>query len=119
GSFARVETGSRHSCALRTDGGIECWGDPFAAAVAHVFPTATFTAPTSVIVGQDIALSLSSAQVPGQPSATEFTYAFDCGNGFGAASAAATTNCATSTAGSRTVRGRVIDQDSDATTYAT
>jgi hypothetical protein len=117
GSFTRVETGSQHSCALRTDGRIECWGDPSAAAVTHVFPTATFSAPASVIVGQDIALALSGAQVPGHPSATAFTYAFDCGSGFGSASAVATTNCSTSTAGSRTVRGRVIDQDQDATTY--
>ena len=117
GSFTRVETGSSHTCALRTDGRIECWGDPTAAAVDHVLPTATFTAPASVIVGQNIALSLSGAQVPGYPSATTFTYAFDCGSGFGSASAIATANCATSTAGSRTVKGRVIDQDLDGTTY--
>jgi hypothetical protein len=116
-SFARVETGSNHACALRTDGRIECWGDPTAAAVTHVFPTATFSAPASVIVGQNIALALSGAQVPGYPSATAFTYAFDCGSGFGSATTTATANCATSTAGSRTVKGRVIDQDLDGTTY--
>jgi hypothetical protein len=118
GSFTRVGTGWYHACALRTDGGIECWGRPGAGAVTHVFPTATFTAPASVIVGQDIALALSGALVPGYPAATDFTYAFDCGSGFGAASAAATANCSTSTAGSRTVRGKVIDQDLDATTYS-
>ena len=61
-SFARVETGSNHACALRTDGRIECWGDPTAAAVTHVFPTATFSAPASVIVGQNIALALSGTR---------------------------------------------------------
>ena len=61
GSFTRVETGSSHACALRTDGRIECWGNPSAAAVDHVFPTATFTAPASVIVGQNIAFSAEQA----------------------------------------------------------
>lgn len=118
GSFTRVDTGLEFTCALRTDSHMECWGDATAAAVSHVFPTATFSAPASVIVGQNIALALSGAQVPGYPLATAFTYAFDCGSGFGSASATATTSCATSTAGSRTVRGKVIDQDLDATTYA-
>jgi hypothetical protein len=118
GSFTRVETGAYHACALRTDGRLECWGNPNAVAVDHVLPTATFTAPTSVIVGQSIALSLSGAQVPGYPTATTFTYAFDCGSGFGAASIVATAGCLTSTAGVRTVRGRVIDQDLDGRTYS-
>ena len=118
GGFTRVALGQYHGCALRTDGHIECWGNPNAAAVAHVLPTATFTAPASVIVGQNIALALSGAQVPGYASVTSFTYAFDCGSGFGSASTAATTNCSTSTAGSRIVKGRVIDPDLDGTTYS-
>ena len=117
GSFTRVETGSQYACALRTDGHIECWGDATAAAVSHVLPTATFSAPASVIVGQNIALSLSGAQVLGYPSAT-FTYAFDCGSGFGSASASATASCATTVAGSRSVKGMVIDQDMDVATYS-
>jgi hypothetical protein len=71
-----------------------------------------------VIVGQNIALALSGAQVPGYPSVTAFTYAFDCGSGFGSASTTATASCATSTAGSRVVRGKVIDPDQDATAYS-
>jgi hypothetical protein len=118
GGFTRVVLGQYHGCALRTDGRIECWGNPNAAVVAHVYPTATFTAPASVIVGQNIALSFSGAQVPGYPSVTAFTYAFDCGSGFGSATATTTTNCATSTSGTRTVRGRVIDPDLDGTTYS-
>ena len=117
GSFTRVATGLYHACALRSDSHIECWGDASSAAADHVFPTATFAAPTSVIVGQNIALSLSDAQVPGYSSAIDFTYAFDCGSGFGSASTVATATCATSTAGSRIVRGKVIDQDMDASTY--
>ena len=117
GSYTRVALGIYHACALRTDSRIECWGNPTAAAVDHVFPTATFSAPASVIVGQSIPLALSGAQVPGYPSATSFTYAFDCGSGFGSATAVATTSCLTNTAGPRTVRGRVIDQDLDGTTY--
>jgi hypothetical protein len=118
GSFTRVGTGWYHACALTNGGRIECWGNPTDAAVDHVLPTATFTAPASVIVGQNIALSLSGAQVPGHPSAITFTFAFDCGSGFGSASATATASCATTTAGSRVVSGRVIDQDLDGTTYS-
>lgn len=119
GSFTRVALGQYHGCALRTDGHIECWGNPSGAAVSHVLPTATFSAPASVIVGQNIAISLSGAQVPGYPAVTAFTYAFDCGSGsgFGSASTTATANCSTSTAGSRIVKGRVIDPDQDANTY--
>jgi hypothetical protein len=119
GSFTRVATGDDHTCALRTDGHIECWGDAAAGALMHVLPTATFAAPTSVIVGQPIALSLSNAQVPGYPAATSFTYAFDCGTGvFDSPSSVSTASCPTTGVGARVVQGRVIDQDLDAATYA-
>ena len=119
GSFTRVATGNDHTCALRTDGHIECWGNAASGAFTHVLPTATFAAPTSVIVGQPIALSLSNAQVPGYPAATSFTYAFDCGTGvFDSPSSVSTASCPTASAGALVVRGRVVDQDLDAATYA-
>jgi hypothetical protein len=118
GSFTQVAVGyAPFTCALRTDGRIECWGDRAFGAFMHVPPTATFTAPPSVIVGQPIALALADAQVPGYPSATSFLYAFDCGAGFNFASSVATASCPTTSAGIRSVGGKVIDQDDDFTTY--
>lgn len=123
GSFTRISLGTQTTCALRTDGGIECFGY-FAAsfgAAELAFPTATFTAPSSVIVGQPIPLSLTNAQVPGYSWATTFTYAFDCGSGtfsptFGGT--ASTTSCPTSSTGTRVVRGRVFDQGFTPTDYS-
>ena len=42
GRFAAVAPGSRHTCALRTDGSIECWGQ--AGAALEVPPEGPFTA---------------------------------------------------------------------------
>jgi hypothetical protein len=83
-----------------------------------VLPTATFTAPATVAAGQSFTLTLSDAQVPGHPDVT-FTYAFDCGDGLGYAAASTTSSrsCPTSSAGSRSVKGRVIDQDGDEAEY--
>jgi Regulator of Chromosome Condensation (RCC1) repeat protein len=128
GSFTQVTVGGAHSCALRADGAVECWGsNAFGQAPAlrvatreRVRPTATFTAPASVVVTAPIGLALTNAQVPGYPSATAFTFAFDCGagSGYAAAGAASTASCSTSAAGTRTVRGKVIDQDGDSHEYA-
>ena len=82
-------------------------------------PTATFSAsPTSVVAGQSFTLRLANARVPGHAEATEFTYAFDCGGGtYGSPSTSNSVGCATSTGGTRTVRGKVIDEDGDFTEY--
>jgi hypothetical protein len=72
-----------------------------------------------VVVTEPIPLALTNAQVPGYPSATAFTYAFDCGSGsYGVTGSSATASCPTSIAGSRTVRGKVVDQDGDKTEYS-
>lgn len=125
GGFSQVAAAAGHTCALRTDGAVQCWGVNEAgqapavrvATRERVLPTATFTAPAAVIVTASIELVFSNAQVPGYPSATSFTFAFDCGSGFAAPTTAATTSCPTSTAGTRTVRGKVIDQDGDTQSY--
>ena len=128
GQFTAVGAGLGHSCARRTDGVVQCWGSSHAGQApatrsatpieTHVNPTATFSAPTSVIVGQPIPVALTNAQVPGHPEATAFTYAFDCGAGYAAAANAASANCATTTPGSRTVKAKVIDKDGDVGEYS-
>jgi hypothetical protein len=73
-----------------------------------------------VSVGDAFTLALTNAQVPGHPEATSFTYAFDCGDGsgYGAATPSANAGCLAAGAGTRTVRGKVIDQDGDLTEYS-
>jgi alpha-tubulin suppressor-like RCC1 family protein len=127
GRFTQVSGGRFHTCALRDDGAMECWGDNTELAAPavqtalpnRILPTATFTAPPSVILLQPIQLALTNAQVPGFPSATSFTYAFDCGSGYGPATPSSATACPTTVAGPVSVRGRVIDQDADFTDYVT
>jgi hypothetical protein len=80
--------------------------------VQNVAPTATFTASGSVTAGGDVQLSLTN---PSDPSAADtaagFTYAFDCGSGYGAFSSANTASCPTSSRGTLSVGGEIQDKD--------
>ena len=112
---------------MRRDGTLVCWGangsgeatPPFPTAT-HVQPEATFAAPASVAVGTAISLALTGAVDPGYTGVPIFTYAFDCGDGsgYGVSASAASQSCPTSIAGSRAVRGKVIDQDGDFSEYS-
>ncbi len=82
-------------------------------------PTATFNAPGSVSEGSSIALSLTGAtDVSSADVAAGFTYAFDCGSGYGAFGASASTTCPTTDDGSRSVGGKVRDKDGGVSTYS-
>jgi hypothetical protein len=86
--------------------------------VANVAPTATFTAPASADAGFPFALSLTSPQDPSAADTTVgFTYAFDCGSGYGAFGSASTASCPTSGVGTRSVGGMIRDKDGDVTEY--
>jgi hypothetical protein len=127
-SVTQVSAGrGDHTCAVAA-GAVTCWGwneygqtnVASAPLTVHVQPTATFGAtPAAVAAGQSFTLTLTNARVPGYPSATAFTYAFDCGGGtYGAASTTSSASCATSAPGSLAVRGKVIDQDGDFAEYS-
>jgi len=90
----------------------------FSLVVTNVAPTATFNAPSSVSEGSNINLSLTSPSDPSSADTTAgFTYAFDCGSGYGAFSATSTASCSTNDNGSRTVKGKIRDKDSGETEY--
>jgi predicted extracellular nuclease len=86
--------------------------------VRNVAPTATFTAPASSPAGFAFALTLTS---PTDPSAADraagFTYAFDCGNGYGAFGSAAIASCPTADVGTRSVGAKIRDKDGGVREY--
>ncbi len=78
----------------------------------NIAPTADFSAPASVTEGSEIELSLTN---PVDPSSADtragFSYAFDCGDGYGAFGDASSDTCSTSDNGTRTVKGKIQDKD--------
>src|SRR5207248_717819 len=98
------------------DGGAD--SKSFNVDVHNVAPTATFNAPSDVNEGDTIFLSLTSPSDPsGADTAAGFTYAFDCGSGYGAFSGTSTASCSTSDNGSRTVKGKIRDKDGGVSEY--
>jgi hypothetical protein len=86
--------------------------------VANVPPTATFVAPSTVAEGAAFGLSLTgAADVSAADNAAGFTYAFDCGGGYGAFGGATTASCPTDDDGMRTVKGKVRDKDGGESEY--
>ena len=84
--------------------------------VANVPPTAVFQAPPKASGGR-FALSLSSAHdASGVDTAAGFSYAFDCGHGFGPYGDAAATTCPAS-AGRLDVGARIRDKDGGVREY--
>jgi hypothetical protein len=86
--------------------------------VMNIPPTATFTAPTSAQAGFPFALSLSDPQDPSSAdTAAGFTYAFDCGGGYGAFGSSATASCVATDVGMLSVGGKIRDKDGGVTEY--
>ena len=86
--------------------------------VDNVAPTATFTAPPSASSGTSFSISLTSPVDPSSDDVTAgFTYAFDCGAGYGAFGAATSATCTAGAPGSQTVKGKIRDKDLGETEY--
>ena len=87
--------------------------------VANVPPTATFTAPTSVIEGSPIALALTNATDLSTVDQASLTFAFACSatDGWHAA-ATPSYSCPTTDDATLEVRGKVTDHDGGATEYS-
>jgi hypothetical protein len=87
--------------------------------VNNVAPTASFSAPATLLQGGTLTLSLGSPSDPSQADREAgFSYAFDCGAGYGAFTSSPSTTCATSQTGMRAVRGKIRDKDGGTTEYS-
>jgi hypothetical protein len=86
--------------------------------VENIAPSARFVAPSTSFAGFPFALSLSG---PADPSAADttagFTYAFDCGSGYGGFTASSAASCPTSAVESLGVGGKVRDKDGGTREY--
>jgi PKD repeat protein len=92
------------------DGGVREYSD--AVTVKNVAPSATFNAPDEVNEGDNINVSLTSPSDPSSAdTAAGFTYAFDCGSGYGAFAASNSASCPTTDDGTKTVKGKIRDKD--------
>ena len=93
--------------------------DSFSTSAANVAPTATFNAPAQALYSTSFNISLSApTDVSSADVTAGFTYAFDCGSGYGAASATNNANCgAPATPGNITVKGKIFDKDNGSTEY--
>jgi hypothetical protein len=86
--------------------------------VKNVPPAATFVAPSSAFAGFPFALSLTGPHDPSTAdTAAGFTYAFDCGSGYGAFGSAAAASCPTTDPGARSVGGKIRDRDGGVSEY--
>ena len=98
------------------DGGSD--GDSLAVTVNNVAPTATFGNNGPVNEGSSFTLSLTNAHdASAADESAGFTYAFDCGSGYGSFTASSTATCTTNDSGTRTVKGKVKDKDGGVSEY--
>ena len=86
--------------------------------VTNVAPTATLESPATASVGLAFPLALVSAEdVSAADAAAGFTYAFDCGNGYGPFGAASSGQCAPTRPGTLSVGGKIRDKDGGIAEY--
>jgi hypothetical protein len=86
--------------------------------IGNVAPTASFAAPSSAPAGFQFTLSLTSPNDPsGADTTAGFTYAFDCGTGYGTWGSAPTATCPIGDVGTRSVAAKIRDKDGGVTEY--
>jgi CSLREA domain-containing protein len=111
---------SRTIAVQATDEGGLSATDSTSVSIQNVAPQATFNAPSSVVAGNSIQLSLTSPSDPSSADAAAgFVYAFDCGDGsgYGAFGSSTSASCLTSGTGIRTVKGKLRDKDNGTREY--
>ena len=117
-SAASIDGPATRTVGVRVTDGTSSATDTAQVTITNVPPTATFVAPATVNAGNPFTLALTN---PDDPSAADetagFTYAFDCGSGYGAFGASATASCPTSDVGTLSVRAKIRDKDGGVSEY--
>jgi dipeptidyl aminopeptidase/acylaminoacyl peptidase len=118
-SAANLDGPDSRTVAVRvTDAEGESATDGSTISVTNVAPAAAFSAPASVDEGNAINLSLND---PSDAAAADenagFSYAFDCGAGYGSFGPDNQANCQTNDNGPRAVKARVRDKDGGVSEY--
>ncbi|HWL32843.1 MAG TPA: ExeM/NucH family extracellular endonuclease [Gaiellaceae bacterium] len=116
-SAALIDGPASRTIRVRVSDGALSTIDDATVNVTNVAPTASFNAPASVFAGFPIELSLTNATDAAPADRPGLTYAFDCGSGYGAFSASSTASCPTDDVGTRSVGGKVRDDDGGVTEY--
>jgi uncharacterized protein len=117
-TYSAVDGPAAPTVKVRVSDGTATGTDMVTVTIANVPPTATLSAPTSSDAGFPFSLSLTGAtDVSGPDRTAGFNFAFDCGNGYGGFSSAASTSCTPLNTGSLTVRGKLRDKDGDVSEY--
>jgi hypothetical protein len=100
------------------DGGVTSYSG--AVDVRSVAPTATLVTPNDPVAeGSKFTVALTApADVSSRDVVAGFSYAFDCGTGYGPAASTASALCSAVDNPSANVRAKIIDKDGAATEYA-
>jgi predicted extracellular nuclease len=86
--------------------------------IGNVAPAGVFSAPAAAPAGFSFTLSLSGVTDPSTADTQSgFSYAFDCGSGYGAFGAASTASCPTTLPETRSVGAKVRDKDGGTREY--
>jgi hypothetical protein len=94
-----------------TDTGALSATDRTTVVIANVAPTATLTAPTTADVGTAFDVSLTGASDRSAADmAAGFTYAFDCGRGYGDFGTSPTAACSSNAVGTVSVGAKIRDR---------
>ena len=84
--------------------------------VSNVAPTAELNVPQSVNQRQAFTVLFTNQFDPSSAdTAAGFTYAFDCGSGYGPGVADSVASCVAGMGPSQTIRGKIIDKDGGVT----
>ena len=116
-SAAAIDGPATRTIRVRASDGTASATDSVTVEITNVAPTATFNAPASAFAGFPFTLSLTDATDAAPADRPGLMYAFDCGSGYGAFSAASTASCPTDDVGTRSVGAKIHDDDGGVTEY--
>jgi hypothetical protein len=103
---------------VRASDGTDTVTDTFDWSAANVAPTATESFESPVNEGSSFNLALNNPSDPSSADTTAgFTYAFDCGSGYGPFGSSSSTSCSTDDNGTRNVGAKIQDKDNGVTEY--